>query len=57
MDSFHIWENLHDLFDTDDGSLPEIELKNLRREHIGDIFLFVETPWKRYDTQRCSFLG
>jgi hypothetical protein len=41
MDSSDVWGNLHDLFDCDDGSLPEIELTNLTGNHIGDVFLYL----------------
>jgi hypothetical protein len=43
MNVFLIWEALHDLFDLDDGSLPEIDLTGLTGKHVADIFLFLSS--------------
>lgn len=36
-----LWNQLHDLFDTDDGSLPDIELNNLTAEEIENIYAYL----------------
>jgi hypothetical protein len=41
MNQTQLWNELHGLFDTDDGSLPEIELTNLNGQQIGSIFLYL----------------
>lgn len=46
MNQSKIWNELHALFDTDDGSLPEIELTNLCSLHVGDIYLFLVSRGK-----------
>jgi len=38
MNSEDIWRELHDLFDTDDGSLPEIRIENLSRPGVVRVF-------------------
>ena len=47
MDKSHqaeqLWVQLHDLFDTDDGSLPDIEINNLTPQAIGDIYTFLRS--------------
>jgi hypothetical protein len=46
MNETKLWEELHDLFDTDDGSLPEIALTDLTRTQIGKIFFFLFSSGK-----------
>jgi hypothetical protein len=46
---FQLWKDLHDLFDTDDGSLPEIELTNLNPSQIGSVFSFLLVRGKEKD--------
>lgn len=36
-----LWDNLHDMFDTDDGSLPEIHLLNLSGESVANIWTYL----------------
>jgi hypothetical protein len=36
-----LWSQLHDLFDTDDGSLPDIELNSLTAEEIENIYAYL----------------
>jgi hypothetical protein len=43
MDTSEVWVNLRDLFENDDGALPEIELSDLTKEHIKDIFMFLKS--------------
>ncbi len=38
MNSDDIWKELHDLFDTDDGSLPEIRIANLSKQEVVRVF-------------------
>ncbi len=37
----HLWSQLHHLFDTNDGSLPDIELNNLTGEGVENIYAFL----------------
>jgi hypothetical protein len=55
MDKSQLWEELHDLFDTDDGSLPEIELTNLNSSQIGNIFLFLLSLGKEIQPNNATF--
>jgi hypothetical protein len=36
-----LWNNLHDMFDTDDGSLPDIEVRNLSGQGVKDIWAYL----------------
>ncbi len=36
-----LWHNLHDMFDTDDGSLPEICIRNLSGTGVKDIWAYL----------------
>ena len=36
-----LWDNLHDMFDTNDGSLPEIHLVNLSGDGLANIWTFL----------------
>jgi hypothetical protein len=38
MTAEQIWRELHDLFDTDDGSLPEIWITNLSKQGVAIVF-------------------
>ena len=38
-----LWDNLHDMFDTDDGSLPEIHLANLSGASIVNIWTYLRS--------------
>jgi hypothetical protein len=38
-----VWRKLHNLFDTDDGSLPVIRLTNLSPEGVASIFAFLRS--------------
>lgn len=42
MEPENLWKELHYLFDTDDGSLPEIWIKNLSHEGVAAIFAFLQ---------------
>ena len=42
MEASEVWDIIHGLFDTDDGSLPEIELKLLTGENIRDIYSYLK---------------
>jgi hypothetical protein len=55
MNQFQLWEELHNLFDIDDGSLPEIELTNLKSREIGDIFSFLLSLGKEVRPDGGSF--
>jgi hypothetical protein len=50
MNQSRLWKELHDLFDTDDGSLPEIELNCLSGVQVQSIYLFLRSRGK--DTTR-----
>jgi hypothetical protein len=43
-----LWDRLHQLFDTNDGSLPSIRLSNLNVQEVERIYLYLrsqsETP-------------
>jgi hypothetical protein len=41
-----LWNDLHDLFDTDDGSLPEIWITNLSADGISTIYDMIRTVAK-----------
>lgn len=34
MEAEQLWKELHYLFDTDDGSLPEIQIQNLSPDDV-----------------------
>ncbi len=34
----HLWSELHDLFDTDDGDLPDIDVEDLSRDEVKSIY-------------------
>lgn len=36
-----LWDKLHDMFDTDDGSLPEIYLVNLSGDSVANIWTYL----------------
>ncbi len=36
-----LWDQLHDLFDTDDGSLPDIEINNLSGREVIEIYAYL----------------
>ena len=36
-----LWSKLHDLFDTDDGSLPDIYILNLSEQGVKDIWAYL----------------
>jgi hypothetical protein len=36
-----LWNNLHDMFDTDDGSLPDIYVLNLSAQGVKDIWAYL----------------
>jgi hypothetical protein len=38
-----LWKQLHHLFDTNDGSLPSIELNNLNTQEIERIYLYLRS--------------
>lgn len=42
MEAEQLWEHLHRLFDTDDGSLPEIAIKNLSGDGVIAIFSYLQ---------------
>ena len=42
MEPEHLWKELHYLFDTDDGSLPEIWIVNLSKEGVVAIFSYLQ---------------
>jgi hypothetical protein len=42
MDTEQLWQELHDLFDTDDGSLPEIQIRNLASDEVIAIFDYLQ---------------
>jgi hypothetical protein len=41
MTAAELWDQLHDLFDTDDGSLPDIEINNLSGEEVVNIYAYL----------------
>jgi len=41
--SDYLWGQLHDLFDTDDGMLPDIELNGLQGDEIENIYAFLRS--------------
>ena len=41
-----LWEQLHNLFDTNDGSLPDIELNNLTTDQVENIYLYLRLSSK-----------
>jgi hypothetical protein len=43
-----LWNDLHDLFDTDDGSLPEIRITNLSADSISTIYDMIRTVAKTF---------
>jgi hypothetical protein len=59
----NLWATLHDLFDTDDGSLPDIFIENLTGDQVSEIYRWVRskcgvysdewnpTFWDRVDEQ------
>jgi len=61
MKAEQLWEALHQLFDTDDGSLPEIRLLNLSPKGVVAIFSYLQHScrssannqvfWSREDQQ------
>jgi hypothetical protein len=36
-----LWNKLHDLFDSDDGGLPDIEILNLSEQGVKDIWVYL----------------
>ena len=38
-----LWDQLHDLFDTDDGSLPDIEINNLGGKEVTDVYAYLRS--------------
>jgi hypothetical protein len=42
MEAEQLWEELHYLFDTDDGSLPEISIMNLSKDGVVAIFSYLQ---------------
>jgi hypothetical protein len=42
MNFSEVWENLHKLFDTDNGDYPDIELFELTGHQVEEIFLFLK---------------
>jgi hypothetical protein len=42
MEPEELWKELHYIFDTDDGSLPEIWIMNLSQEGVVAIFAFLQ---------------
>ncbi len=36
-----LWNNLHDMFDTDDGSLPDIYVRNLSGQGVKDMWAYL----------------
>jgi hypothetical protein len=42
MEAQQLWKELHDLFDTDDGSLPEIQIQNLSSDEVITIFDYLK---------------
>jgi hypothetical protein len=42
MEAQHLWKELHNLFDTDDGSLPEIWLSELSPNGVVAIFSYLQ---------------
>jgi hypothetical protein len=55
MKKTELWDLLHDLFDTDDGSLPEIELTNLNSSQISKIYLFLVSLGKEIKPKGITF--
>jgi hypothetical protein len=55
LNQSQLWKDLHDLFDTDDGSLPEIELTNLNGSQIGNIFSYLLSLGKNKKLDLGSF--
>lgn len=43
-----IWNQLHDLFDTDDGSLPDIFIESLTGEQVVEVYRRTMIPAKLY---------
>lgn len=41
-----LWEQLHDLFDTDDGSLPDIEINALTSQSVANVYAFLRSRSK-----------
>jgi len=38
-----LWDSLHDLFDTDDGCLPDIEMEGLPAEAVAELYAFLRS--------------
>jgi hypothetical protein len=55
MNSSQLWYELHDLFDTDDGSLPEIWLTHLTGSEVASIYLFLLSRGKDVPLYRTTF--
>lgn len=45
----NLWLRLHDLFDTDDGSLPDIVVENLSNDQVRTIYQWVRSQCDIYD--------
>ena len=50
-----LWDNLHELFDTDDGSFPEIWLTNLTGPQVEAIYSFFRSHGKDVTAGRTMF--
>jgi hypothetical protein len=48
-----LWSKLHDLFDTNDGSLPDIELGNLTASEIKSIYAYLRFNSKMVSHKSC----
>ena len=54
MEAAHLWQELHYLFDTDDGSLPEIWIMNLSKDGVVAVFSYLQNASNRI-TSSASF--
>jgi hypothetical protein len=43
MTAAELWDQLHDLFDTNDGSLPDIEINNLSGKEVADVYVYLRS--------------
>lgn len=43
-----LWQKLHDLFDTDDGSLPEIVVESLAVDRVSAVYEWIRSQFEIY---------
>lgn len=52
MTAAELWDQLHDLFDTNDGSLPDIEINNLSGSEVVAICAYLQSQFELTSNQQ-----